>query len=290
MLIFKTLAGSRLYGTNTPESDIDYRGVFLPTAEQILGFNGIEQIETSVPFDSVTYALKKFLTLAADCNPNIVELLFAPIEGPTCISVQPEWKEILDFRSSFISKKAKHTFSGYAFAQLARMRTHHEYITGNIPRDVDPKDYGAYKAASGNWSWPSGVEQNAYSNAHNRWTNYQTWLRDRNPYRHELEEKYGYDTKHGMHLVRLISEGEELLGTKYITLPRPDAKFLLEVKNGLFTYDQIVQYAEDGDKRLQEVHDKSDLPHSSDKKVIEKILTRLYGEVVYNWYKDTQWR
>jgi hypothetical protein len=85
-----------------------------------------------------------------------------------------------------------------------------------------------------------------------------------------------------MHLVRLITEGEELLSTGKITLPRPDAKFLLQVKNGFFSYDEIMQYAEDGDNRLQKIHDESDLPFSADVETIEKVLIALYSiQILY---------
>ncbi len=30
-IIFKTLFGSHLYGTDTPESDYDEKGIFMPT-------------------------------------------------------------------------------------------------------------------------------------------------------------------------------------------------------------------------------------------------------------------
>ena len=34
-LIVKMVFGSHLYGTNTPQSDKDFKGVFMPTNEQI---------------------------------------------------------------------------------------------------------------------------------------------------------------------------------------------------------------------------------------------------------------
>ena len=34
--IVKLVFGSRLYGTSTPESDKDFKGVFLPSREEIL--------------------------------------------------------------------------------------------------------------------------------------------------------------------------------------------------------------------------------------------------------------
>lgn len=284
--IFRTLAGSHLYGTNTPESDIDHRGVLIPDVENMLGFTGLDQIETRIPIDSVTYSLKKFMQLASACNPNIVELLFAPTQGETCIIVQPEWLDVLSIRDSFLSRKAKYTFSGYAHAQMERMKTHHNYMVGDIPLNVVPEDFGAFKNAEGNYVWPSGVEQNAYSNAHNRWTNYLEWVQNRNPARHELEAKYGYDTKHGMHLVRLITEGAELLTDGKITLPRPDANFLLEVKNGYFDYDQICQFAQDGDDRLTEIEAVSKLPFGPNLPVIEELMMYLYGREIEAWFHE----
>ena len=39
------------------------------------------------------------------------------------------------------------------------------------------------------------------------WDCYQTWKTDRNPARAELERQHGYDTKHAMHLIRLMRMG-----------------------------------------------------------------------------------
>ena len=284
-IIYSTLAGSRLYGTSTPESDTDIRGVCLQPINSILGMSPFEQQQENKPNDLVIYGITKFFTLAADCNPNIVELLFAPIDGPTCLVMTGEWSVIQNNRHFFISRKARHTFTGYAFAQMKRMEMHHEYEVGKIPLDVQPSDFGAYRNEDGNWAWPSGIEQNTYSNAHNKWTNYQKWLKERNPTRHDLEKKYGYDTKHGMHLCRLISEGEELLLTGRIILPRPDAKFLLEVKNGLFTYDQIIQYASDGEQRIIEAEKQSILPFGADRKGIEDLLIQFNIKTVSDYFE-----
>ncbi|AEZ66297.1 hypothetical protein phiTE_131 [Pectobacterium phage phiTE] len=38
-------------------------------------------------------------------------------------------------------------------------------------------------------------------------------MKNRNAARHELEEKFGYDTKHAMHLVRLLRMSQEILET-----------------------------------------------------------------------------
>ena len=81
-IIFECVTGSRLYGTSTPESDTDIRGVFIPPEEYYLGFlNKVEQVEDKVS-DVTHWELSKYLKLALDNNPNILELLFVPKEFP----------------------------------------------------------------------------------------------------------------------------------------------------------------------------------------------------------------
>jgi predicted nucleotidyltransferase len=130
-LVFSCLTGSHAYGTSDENSDIDIRGVFMPPREYVLGVSSqIEQIEG--PEDTVLYALPKFLKLAGNCNPNIIELLFIPEDN--VIQSNWKWKEIADHRSIFVSKKARNTFSGYASQQLHRIKSHRRYL-------LDPPDH-----------------------------------------------------------------------------------------------------------------------------------------------------
>lgn len=43
-IIFKAIVGSQSYGTNTPESDVDIKGVYVQDPNDILSFNYKEQI------------------------------------------------------------------------------------------------------------------------------------------------------------------------------------------------------------------------------------------------------
>lgn len=119
-LIYKTVAGSRLYGTSRPQSDYDFRGVAIEPLEGLIGLSSrFEQAERKEP-DEVIWGLGKFLRLALENNPNILDMLFAPQEH--WITAAPAWEYIYDQRHDFLSTKVRQTYVGYAVSQLKRMK------------------------------------------------------------------------------------------------------------------------------------------------------------------------
>lgn len=125
-LVFKCVAGSHAYGTSTPASDFDTRGVFIAPPEYSIGLKTVDQVESKDP-DEVIYEFDKFVQLCMACNPNIIELLFT---GPENIQViKPPFQKLRDNAHLFLSTKARHTFSGYAMAQLKRIRGHNKWIS-----------------------------------------------------------------------------------------------------------------------------------------------------------------
>ena len=63
--IFEAIVGSRLYGTQTPESDYDYRGVCIPPMKVLLDpFSGFEQQDKGFKEEDRTiYNLSKFFKI-----------------------------------------------------------------------------------------------------------------------------------------------------------------------------------------------------------------------------------
>ena len=96
-----------------------------------------------------------------------------------------------------------------------------------------------------------------YLLANDKHKQYWEWKKNRNETRSALEEQFGYDTKHAMHLVRLLRMGVEALQDEEIVVKRPDAEELLAIRDGAWEYEDIVKYAEDMDKQVREVHYKS---------------------------------
>lgn len=286
-LIFETRFGSHLYGTNTPESDEDFRGVCIPP--YFVRENPFQNFEERVwdkGQDRTIYSLGKFFKLCTDCNPNIIELLFAPESA--VVFTTYAWERIKENSDLFLSSKVRFTFTGYAYSQLERIKRHKKWMDHPIPEplrkdfglDEMPK-FGYEKLLAILTSPPESIREEyieyakkemQYRQASEEYKDFATWEKTRNPKRILLEKKFGYDTKHGMHLIRLLTEGEEILTTGKITLPRPDAEFLLEIRNGSYSYEEILEMA--GDIKLKIESFPTNLPKSPD---LDKILELYYN-------------
>ena len=96
--------------------------------------------------------------------------------------------------------------------------------------------------------------------------------------RPELEEKYGYDTKYAMHVLRLGIQGRELITTGKLTLPmeQQHISFLMDVRHGKFTLDDIVRKAAFLEDRLEFDLQTSSLPDYSDRPAIEAWMQKVY--------------
>lgn len=118
-IILLALGGSRAYGTNLPESDIDVRGVAINPSKQIFSLEGdFEQVvETNT--DTTIYSLNKMVKLLLSCNPNTIEILGCRPED--YLYITPYGQEILDNKQNFLSIRAIDTFGGYARAQYNRL-------------------------------------------------------------------------------------------------------------------------------------------------------------------------
>lgn len=110
-IAFLTLGGSYAYGTNTEDSDIDLRGVFLSDKREILLNGSMKSVDARKDIDTVMYALKKYIDLCAKGNPTALELLY---NRPECyLYVSDVGMELIKNRDMFLSKKIWHAFNGY---------------------------------------------------------------------------------------------------------------------------------------------------------------------------------
>lgn len=117
-IIYRCIIGSRAYGLQNDESDTDYRGVFLPTANQHWSLFGVpDQIDLS-PSQEQYWELQKFLILALKANPNILECLYSPL----VVAATALGDELRGMREAFLSKLVYQTYNGYVLSQFKKMQ------------------------------------------------------------------------------------------------------------------------------------------------------------------------
>lgn len=117
-IILLGLGGSHAYGMETETSDIDIRGVATNSAYNILTGQDFEQVvETNT--DTVIYSFNKIVDLLCSCNPNTIEIL--GLKPEHYLYLTPAGRELVNNRHMFLSKRAIHSFGGYANSQLRRM-------------------------------------------------------------------------------------------------------------------------------------------------------------------------
>jgi predicted nucleotidyltransferase len=86
------------------------------------------------------------------------------------------------------------------------------------------------------------------------------WETERNKSRKELEIKYKYDVKHGAHLIRLLKMGIEILNSGTVIVHRPDANELLDIRNGKWPYEKLIEYSNHLQKKLDDAYKTTSLP------------------------------
>jgi hypothetical protein len=124
--------GSHLYGTNTPESDLDYKAIYVPTAKEIVLGNYPKTIQTQRnkahgerntkdDVDVETVSLDRFLELLCDGQTMALDMLFAPPK--MFVGFDPLWAdfwiEIVSNKHEFLSSNVN-AFVGYARQQAAK--------------------------------------------------------------------------------------------------------------------------------------------------------------------------
>ena len=100
--------------------DKDVMGVYIGRLEHYLGFGRKDVYEQwEGEWDCVFYELRKFIGLLLNCNPNVLSLLWLKPNG--IIYESELGARLREHRDLFVTKKAYHSFSGYAHAQFKKM-------------------------------------------------------------------------------------------------------------------------------------------------------------------------
>ncbi|GAB7550702.1 nucleotidyltransferase domain-containing protein [Novosphingobium sp. 11B] len=308
--------GSHLYGTSTPASDRDYKGVHLPSGEAIVLQRAEDVLDRGVrskiagtdknaadAIDDQSYSLQKFFGMLAKGDTVATEILFAP----TPVEADPLWSDVQGVGRQLLNRQCK-GFVGYCVRQAAKYGIKGSRMSA-VRRLLDLLEaetaigHGALKLAT----MTEQLRTFAAGEEHAEWVNVpspngeELWHIDccdrkmpvtaaiaeaRKVYA-KVWENYGeraraamtnegIDWKAMSHAVRVARQAIELLRTGSITFPRPDADELLEIKRGLKPYADVSVMLERLVAEVQEASCASILPETTDGALADLMTRDLY--------------
>ncbi|MCR3759239.1 nucleotidyltransferase domain-containing protein [Clostridium felsineum] len=252
-VILLGLSGSYAYGTNNENSDIDIRGITLNRKSDLIGMTSFDQYVDDNT-DTCIYGFNKMINLLLNCNPNTIELL--GLNEENYLYLNDIGRELINNKKMFLSKRAVHSFYGYASSQLRRLQN-------ALARDSYPKEererhiFNSVKNALYDFSkryenFEEGSlkiyidNSEIYLDANlrhyplrdykNIWAEMNNIVRDYDKIGKRNKKKDdNHLNKHAMHLIRLFMMAIDILEKEEISTYRAKEKeLLLDIRNGKF--------------------------------------------------------
>lgn len=295
--------GSHLYGTSTPKSDKDYKGVFIPCAELLLldkvpksyrlDTNTSNEKNTAEDIDIEVYSLHYFLELACKGETVALDMLHAPDQN--ILWTTQTWKELAANRDKFYTKNLK-AFVGYARKQAAKYgvkgsrldaakkvldflgelegqkRLHEvwddlptgEHITKT---EEDPDVRFRTYTICGKQIQETVTARYAYDILSKFYQNYGHRAK-------QASENKGIDWKAMSHAIRAAVQVREILQFGSITFPLAGANYIRKVKQGEYDFQLVMPVLEHLMEEVDQLSATSTLPEKVDRKFWEDFLLR----------------
>ena len=313
-IILLGLGGSHAYGTNMEGSDVDVRGCALNSAAEILANDKFEQV-TNDETDTTIYSFNKIITLLCNCNPNTIEIL--GLKPEQYLYLSPVGQLLLDNKKLFLSKRAIHSFGGYANQQLRRLDNKAARLVGQEQRErhiLNSIQNAAYDFRQRYMSYPEDAiklyvdkaiqedyDSEIFMDIHLThyplrdykcmWSEMNNIVKDyskigkRN--QHAIEhDKLG---KHMMHLIRLYLMCLDILTKgEIITYREKEHDFLMEIRNGKYLDNnrqplpEFFEMVDDFEKKMNYAKENTDLPDNPNYKKIKELVMSVNKSVILN--------
>lgn len=276
---FLSISGSRLYGTDVPDSDYDYRGFTLPSFEYLVGIKEFKAVE--LEGDHKVYSLKRWFQLILEGDPQSTELMFASKHHVSVIT---------EVGHRALGVGLKHALSNKSFSRIMG------YSNGEWRKAM------AIKVV------PEKPKKGEKELLNDLWNLFHTLTREQKELiintlnegrpqkivssmaglgskRKAQVEKYGYCTKSAAHSIRLLNQVKELMLTGGLTFPRPNADLLRRIRNGELDKAQIEDIYLNSRTEAEKAREKSILPDEPNYEAIWEEYTELVKESIVGHLK-----
>lgn len=132
--------------------------------------------------------------------------------------------------------------------------------------------------------------KDGYTSHCKKYWEYQDWVKKRNPQRYLENKEKDYDRKNVAHSVRLMHMGIELAKTGTLNVDRTniDRDFILDIRLGNRTYDEVITYIESKNEEMKEAMENSTLPDHIDVSKVNELLLNIRREQMRNYIKEIE--
>lgn len=304
-VLVEMVFGSHLYGTATPASDKDFKGVFLPSKNDLflgrvpksVSFNTKQSSEsknTSADTDRELYSLQYFFELAKKGETVALDMLHAPKEF--WLTSTWEWEYLHSKRSMFYTKNLS-SFVGYARTQaakygvkgsrLADAKRVLEALRANPKKKVFevyhllPTGEHCGLAMSGMYE-VCGKKMTMTATTDTYVLMLENFVKEFGERARQAETNQGVDWKALSHAFRAGFQVRALLTEGDFTYPLKECAFLRSVKNGELHFKDVSPMLEDLMDLLTSLSAKSTLPEKVDSEKCDEVLL----SVVNSFYDE----
>lgn len=321
--VVKMRFGSHVYGTNTPESDLDYKGVYVPDGRDILLQQTKESISTSTKvnpnaknqagdIDVEVFSIQKYLSLLCEGQTVAIDMLFTPQEFWTETNLA--WSlMILPNKDKFLHRGYA-SFAGYCrtqankygvkgsrvaamraalelfktLPQRDRMSDHREVILSLLGEHIS-----LTQCRAPNGKMEDHLEVCGRKLPFHTSIKYAVELYQRifDKYGHRAlmaEQNSGVCWKAMMHAVRIADQAKELLLTGNVEFPRPNREELLKIRKGEVPYRVVAERIELGLEEMENASLNSNLRAAPDYEFVEKLIIDMHQAAVRD-YQVSLW-
>lgn len=302
--------GSNLYGTATPTSDKDYKGIFVPSKQNLyfqtcknsLRYNTKKDPNTKNTKSDVDiefFSLLFFLKMAKEGNIIAMDMLHCPKNY--LIKTSDVWEEIVKNREKFYTKKIVN-FVDYARGQAAKygIKGSRLYDAKKIIEYFEKfNDQPALKIKDVWDGIPKGINIKIYPpQGRNRFRVVEVCNRKiqetiRVKYALEMIKKFystygqrsidaeankNIDWRAVSHAFRAGYQLKQLYTKNTIVFPLEEKDFLCQVKKGELIYNEVAPILDSLVDEVEELARQSTLPESVDESFWDKFLVRTYDQ------------
>ncbi len=317
-LLYLIKFGSHLYGTNTENSDTDYKGIFLPHAKNLILEHKCRSITQHTASDNAKnisddvdidlWSLQHWLDLLKKGDTNAIDMLFSYTNKDVLIYVSPMFAKIFENPMNYINLRDNTAYIAYAYHQAKKyglkgtrlhlLKSIYDYVN-NALNENKICEQDQFKVLIPDIKNLFFNEKLCFDKVDNQGANILYILGSGFHEKIKVSEvitrlkvsytKYGtrailaeknenVDWKAISHAMRCIFQIKKLAQSGHLVFPLSEADYLMKIKTGKFSWKECEKNIADGLAELETLV--NELPQNSlINQVHEKTILSFYPQI-----------